>query len=198
MSESWLCVQRFCVRSAFFVFVFLALAHFTLLSSFSIAMGAQNAKNDLETYRAGYPDEVDDEDANENLRFYKNERPSIPDGVYIFFFFFPSACLMYPSGDFIDEIHKKWLGKYSLLERHHGYIQWLFPIREHGMNYQSQKLQKHEIEAIKADPACLERVLKSYELMLDFYGIRLKDRQTGLFSVSPGKAEKISKRIFRR
>ena len=49
------------------------------------------------------------------------------------------------------------------------------------MNYQSQKLQKHEIEGIKADPECLERILKSYELMLDFYGIVLVDRTTGMF-----------------
>jgi hypothetical protein len=29
------------------------------------------------------------------------------------------------------------------------YIQWLFPIREHGMNDESQPLQLHEIEKMK-------------------------------------------------
>ncbi|KAL6073107.1 Opioid growth factor receptor [Balamuthia mandrillaris] len=124
-------------------------------------MGAQNAKADLEQYRLGYPGERDNPRLNDNLHFYKNERPSVPDG------------------DYIDNIHEKWWGKYKLLERHHGYIQWLFPIREEGMNFRSQKLQPHEAEAIKEDPKCMERILKSYELMLDFYGMRLKDRQTG-------------------
>jgi hypothetical protein len=32
----------------------------------------------------------------------------------------------------------------------------LFPIREHGMNMQSQVLQLHEIEGIKADPEVLD------------------------------------------
>ncbi len=52
-------------------------------------------------------------------------------------------------GDFIDQIHKTWWGDTPKLERHHGYIQWLFPIREEGMNYESQPLQLHEIEKIK-------------------------------------------------
>ena len=51
-----------------------------------------------------------------------------------------------PDGDYIDNILSKWWGNYDLLEAHHGYIQWLFPIREQGMNYQSQPLQKHELE----------------------------------------------------
>jgi hypothetical protein len=32
----------------------------------------------------------------------------------------------------IDELHEKWWGDYEALEREHGYIQWLFPIREDG------------------------------------------------------------------
>ncbi len=46
----------------------------------------------------------------------------------------------------IDEIHKEWWGDYRLLEYRHGYIQWLFPIREQGLNYQAQKLNQREIE----------------------------------------------------
>lgn len=38
-------------------------------------------------------------------------------------------------GDLVEDIHKKWWYDYDLLEEHHGYIQWLFPIREHGMNW---------------------------------------------------------------
>jgi hypothetical protein len=44
----------------------------------------------------------------------------------------------------------------------------------------SQKLQRHEMAAIQADPRAKERVLRSYEMMLDFYGMRLKNKNTGM------------------
>jgi len=93
--------------------------------------------------------------------------------------FYSSNISSQPDGDYIDNIHKNWWGNTQQLEVHHGYIQWLFPIREHGMNYQCPPLQKHEIEKIKRDPVCMERLKKSYELMLHFYGCRLKDNPTG-------------------
>ena len=37
-------------------------------------------------------------------------------------------------------------------------------------------------QRIRSDPVMHERVLKSYELMLDFYGMKLKDKNTGLCS----------------
>jgi len=70
---------------------------------------------------------------------------------------------------------KKWFGKHGLLESHHGYIQWLFPIREDGLNHYAQQLQLHEASSIKNDPVLQGRIVKSYELMLDFYGIKLVD-----------------------
>ena len=50
------------------------------------------------------------------------------------------------SGDLIEAIHTNWKKDYTRLEWHHGYIQWLFPIRERGLNWQAQELQSHEIE----------------------------------------------------
>lgn len=84
-----------------------------------------------------------------------------------------------PRGALIDEIHSTWFGNYPLLEQHHGYIQWLFPIREQGVNSHAQPLQLHEARAIAEDVVCLRRVQASYALMLDFYGIRLADGTTG-------------------
>ena len=52
------------------------------------------------------------------------------------------------------------------------------------MNYESQPLRRHEAEAMKADDAIRERVLRSYCLMLDFYGMRLEDSETGFFTRS--------------
>ena len=48
------------------------------------------------------------------------------------------------------------------------------------MNYESQPLYKHEIERMKADPVIVQRVIESYKLMLDFYGMRLASEATGL------------------
>ena len=52
------------------------------------------------------------------------------------------------------------------------------------MNYESQALQPHEITSMKSDTEILERIIKSYEMMLDFYGMRLVSRQTGLLDRS--------------
>eukprot|EP00761_Pharyngomonas_kirbyi_P008095 gb/GECH01008106.1/.p1 GENE.gb/GECH01008106.1/~~gb/GECH01008106.1/.p1 ORF type:complete len:146 (+),score=23.51 gb/GECH01008106.1/:1-438(+) len=110
------------------------------------------ASNDLKQYRAGYPDQTDDNSINSNLQFYRNEISSSPQGEYI------------------DEIHEKWYQNYELLENHHGYIQWLFPIRERGLNPHAYPLQKHEIEKMKQEEEIQDRITKSYCLMLDFYG----------------------------
>lgn len=50
------------------------------------------------------------------------------------------------------------------------------------MNMQSQPLQRHEIVAMKSSPDVKSRVLKSYRLMLDFYGMNLDSSETGLLS----------------
>ncbi len=47
------------------------------------------------------------------------------------------------------------------------------------MNFHAQELQLHEAEAIKSDPVAHERVKTSFKLMLDFYGMRLKNEKTG-------------------
>jgi hypothetical protein len=54
------------------------------------------------------------------------------------------------------------------------------------MNFESQPLQKHERAAMVADEAVLKRVMESYCLMLDFYGMRLADEKTGLLERSDG------------
>nr|XP_055040184.1 opioid growth factor receptor-like isoform X3 [Misgurnus anguillicaudatus] len=96
-----------------------------------------------------------------NLEFYKGSRISQPDGVSIY------------------EFHKEWKGKYDRLERVHSYIQWLFPIQEKGMNWEAHVLTKEEIKLFRKDKAAKDNLLKSYELMLDFYGIRLVNSYTG-------------------
>ncbi|XP_060581361.1 uncharacterized protein LOC132737980 isoform X1 [Ruditapes philippinarum] len=126
--------------------------------SFSWTRGAQK---DTEQYRNGYPDKEDDPGLDDNCRFYMNQIPSKPDG------------------DYIDQIHVNWWGDYKLLEVHHGYIQWLFPIRESGLNWHAQELQLHEIKKIQRSKKAMQRILKSYKMMLDFYGMELENEEDG-------------------
>uniref|UniRef100_A0A8C6SUY7 Opioid growth factor receptor n=1 Tax=Neogobius melanostomus TaxID=47308 RepID=A0A8C6SUY7_9GOBI len=119
------------------------------------------AAKDMQTYRRGYPNLTDDEcleDKMNNLQFYLNKSPSSPDDVYI------------------DSFLKEWKNDYKRLERVHSYIQWLFPLREPGVNYMASELTKKEIE--KSEDA-QKRLVESYELMLGFYGIRLINKDTG-------------------
>jgi len=116
---------------------------------------------DILDFQLNYPGQRDDKRQDSNLLFYLNQKTCIPDGLLI------------------EELHDKWWGKYSTLEQRHGFIQWLFPIREHGVNYQAQPLQPHEILAMRSENHVIERVYASYRLMLDFYGMRLEDEKTG-------------------
>jgi hypothetical protein len=108
-------------------------------------------------YRADYPNHaVDNKSMKTNLQFYKNEIPSRP------------------RGDTIERIHKTWRDDYDLLESHHGYIQWLFPLKEESrFNHESAVMQRHEAAAIREDPACLARMVTSLRMMLNFWGASL-------------------------
>ncbi|KAM4738285.1 opioid growth factor receptor [Anableps anableps] len=122
------------------------------------------AAKDMQNYRRGYPNLTDDEcseDKMNNLQFYLNKSPSAPDDV------------------FIDSFLKEWKNDYKKLERVHSYIQWLFPLREPGVNYMASELTKKEIEAFRKNEDAKKRLVEAYELMLGFYGIRLVNKDTG-------------------
>eukprot|EP00494_Astrolonche_serrata_P029366 UN29633 len=131
--------------------------------------GGRRVLNDLERYQEGYPslqDEFKMTDANKrkrskNLHFYQGKIVSQPD-----------ECT-------IDDFHNKWWGEYRKLEYEHGFIQWLFPIREEGMNFRSQKLYPHEMVIMKNDPQIRAKILHSYRLILDFYGMKIVNENTG-------------------
>ncbi|GAA5913856.1 hypothetical protein JCM8208_004772 [Rhodotorula glutinis] len=96
-----------------------------------------------------------------NLRFYRNEQAARPRR---------SRC---------DELQGELRGQWGELESRHDFVQWLFPIREQGVNWEAQPLELHEVEGIKADPQAMARLLESYRIMLAFYGLRLVDPTTG-------------------
>ncbi|KAG6841992.1 hypothetical protein C0991_004483 [Blastosporella zonata] len=137
---------------------------------------------DVSEFLENYPDNDDDPSACENYEFYSNERRCRPDNRLI------------------DEIHEEWMGDYDVLEYKHGYIQWLFPIQEYGMNFASQPLQRHEIETMKAKAVILDRILSSYKMMLDFYGMRLISVDSGLVdrSLPPRNYESRYRNLVRK
>ena len=47
------------------------------------------------------------------------------------------------------------------------------------MNPESQPLTKHEINQLKDNAEVRERMLKSYDLILDFWGFKLANPETG-------------------
>lgn len=83
------------------------------------------------------------------------------------------------NGEYITDIHSKWFGKYTKLEIKHDYIQWLFPIRESGLNGKAQSITKNEAKIFQESSELQKRLLESYRLILDFFGIILLSEKTG-------------------
>ncbi|XP_045837358.1 opioid growth factor receptor isoform X2 [Meles meles] len=95
-------------------------------------LGSRNwrAMRDTRRYRHNYPDlmERDGNGDMPNLSFYRNEIRFLPNGC------------------FIEDILQNWREDYDLLEENHSYIQWLFPLREPGVNWHAKPLTLREIE----------------------------------------------------
>jgi hypothetical protein len=74
---------------------------------------------------------------------------------------------------------------------HLGYIQWLFPLYEYGMqpaiqslthtgvNQACPPLVAKEAEVLRKDPECQQRLFRAYQMMLDFYGMEMANSETG-------------------
>lgn len=118
------------------------------------------AAKDLYKYRHSYPNSKEHRQPSEyrNLRFYLNTIPLIPDGIYV------------------EEILTKWKGDYEQLEHNHTYIQWLFPLREQGLNFYAQELTQDEIKEFQGTREAKRRFLVAYTVMLDFFGLKLLDK----------------------
>ncbi|XP_026022237.1 opioid growth factor receptor-like protein 1 [Astatotilapia calliptera] len=128
----------------------------------------ERAARDMQNYRHDYPSQIKTQhrkkntnDDKSNLNFYLGKKRSVPDGVSI------------------TEFHEQWYGDYESLEYVHTYIQWLFPLQDPGVNYEASTLTKEEITDFCNHSLAQENLVKSYKLMLDFYGIVLCDEKTG-------------------
>lgn len=66
-----------------------------------------------------------------------------------------------------------WSWDHRRLEMVHDYIQWLFPLTEPSrFNPHAPLLTSADIAAFREDPALRERVRRSLDLMLDFFGLK--------------------------
>lgn len=92
-----------------------------------------------------------------NLDFYRNRIPSKPNG------------------DYIENILNNWFGNYHRLKNHTGYMQWLFPNRDAGLNPQAFCLKSDEAQAIRSDPVLRGRVRRAFLMILDLYGMELNE-----------------------
>ncbi|XP_061217516.1 opioid growth factor receptor isoform X3 [Neopsephotus bourkii] len=135
-----------------------------------------NAAEDLQRYRHQYPDLMESENEEEeemlNLRFYKNKTHFLPQGL------------------FIENLLESWWDNYEVLEENHSYIQWLFPLREPGMNWYAKPLTCREIQAFKKSKEVMQRFIRAYRLMLGFYGIVLLNEETGELKRAENWAER--------
>ena len=92
-------------------------------------------------------------------------------------------------GRMIDEIHG-W--DHDHLEYIHDYIQWLFPLTERSnVSPDAPVLDEAQIEAFRTDGKLKAKLIKSFKLMLSFYGLQCDD--TGA-TIEVFKSEKYPER----
>lgn len=119
------------------------------------------AKDDLLEYRQHYPTKRDEPNAWECVEIFRNEMPMRSEGIYL--------------DDFLKDAKaggKR--GSYRYLESSHSFIQSISPIREKGLDWNAQPLMRHEIVTMRSDAAILQRVVRMFDLMLDFYGFKIE------------------------
>jgi hypothetical protein len=80
----------------------------------------------------------------------------------------------------IDAIHEKYFANFDFLEENNNYMEWLFPIfGSAGINHNTKPLSMQEATLIKNNIHCSIRVVKSYKMMLNFFGMKLVNDATG-------------------
>jgi len=82
-----------------------------------------------------------------------------------------------PEGYMLTEI---WGWSHENMEYVHTYIQWLFPLREKsGFNLRAPTLNDEVIKEFKSDIKLHENLIRSFRLMLDFYGFEMHEDGDG-------------------
>ena len=78
-----------------------------------------------------------------------------------------------------------WGWDHVRLESIHDYIQWLFPLPEpSAVNYTAPLITEGTVAAFASNAPLRENLTRSFELMLDFYGLVLVGKEQGVEVVS--------------
>jgi len=81
-------------------------------------------------------------------------------------------------------IEKIWQWDWERLENVHDYIQWLFPLTEgSAYNPDAPVLDEHIIERFRSTDLLKSRLKRSFEVMLNFFGLQLVELVDGRIRV---------------
>jgi len=82
--------------------------------------------------------------------------------------------------DNIDSVHDQYFANYDFLDENNNYMEWLFPIYgSAGINPHTKPLSMQEADLMKKNIQISIRLVKSYKLMLNFFGMKLANDLTG-------------------
>jgi len=82
--------------------------------------------------------------------------------------------------DNIDSVHERYFANYDFLEENNNYMEWLFPIYgSAGINPNTKPLSMQEAELFKKNIQASIRLVRSYKLLLNFFGMKLANDLTG-------------------
>ena len=87
-------------------------------------------------------------------------------------------------GRMLSDIHRFPVG---MLEHEHDFIQWLFPLRTASpVNPNAPTVTERDIARFRSDDALRAALQRSFELMADFYGLRMS-ASDGVITVRRGE-----------
>ncbi|MDF5710973.1 MAG: opioid growth factor receptor-related protein [Nostoc sp. S4] len=93
-------------------------------------------------------------------------------------------------GRMIAEI---WAWNFEQLEYIHNYIQWLFPLPERSVfNPHTPVVNEQVIQSFHTNPRLRQNLLRSFRVMLEFYGLQRQNSEDGKIVIS--KSEEYLKR----
>eukprot|EP01080_Neovahlkampfia_damariscottae_P012266 gene12266-5850_t len=106
-------------------------------------------------------------------KIQKKKKPELKEGELPNVDFYSDLRKSEPEGDYHKTIISEWFGNRKILEYHHGYIQWLFPTTETSLNDEAYQLSPTEIEVFCKSEQLQKKLIMSFQMMLDFYGMNL-------------------------
>jgi len=96
-----------------------------------------------------------------------------------------------PVGRMIQDV---WAWDFEDLECTHDYIQWLFPLPEKSaFNADAPVVDEEVIRAFQSDRRLRQNLVKSFVVMLHFYGLRCDRKEVGKVAISRSKNYPIRK-----